>query len=93
MFTMGFRYGSAVKNPTAMQKIQVTQVQSWVKKIPWRWKWQPTLVCLENSMAIYSPRGCEDLDMTEPMSRIFTIFVCNRGRPHSSIESTIHLKL
>jgi len=40
---MTFPDGSVVKNPPAMQK---TQVDSWVGKIPWRKKWQPTPVFL-----------------------------------------------
>ena len=43
----------------------------WVGKIPWRRKWQPTLVFLpgkfhgERSLAGYSPCGGKELDMTE----------------------------
>ena len=41
-----FSGGSVVKNPLPMQEMWV---QSWVRKITWRRKWQPTLVsCLEN---------------------------------------------
>ena len=40
---LGFPGGSVVKNLPAMRK---TQVRSWVGKIPWRRKWQPTLVFL-----------------------------------------------
>ena len=42
----------------------------WVGKIPWRRKWQPTLVFLpgkphgQNPMG-YNPRGCKESDMTE----------------------------
>ena len=44
---------------------------SWVGKIPWRRKWQPTLVFLpgeshrHRSLVGYSPEGCKELDMTE----------------------------
>ena len=40
-------------------------------KIPWRWKWQPTLVLLlrkphgPRSLAGSSPWGCKESDMTE----------------------------
>ena len=43
----------------------------WVRKIPWRWKWQPTPVFLpgesheQRSLAGYSPWGCKELDITE----------------------------
>ena len=43
----------------------------WVRKIPWRKKWQPTPVFLpekshgQRSLVGYSPWGPEELDMTE----------------------------
>ena len=43
----------------------------WVRKIPWRRKWQPTPVFLpaqshgQRSLAGYSPWGRKELDMTE----------------------------
>ena len=43
----------------------------WVRKIPWRRKWQPTPVFLpgkshgQRSLVSYSPWGCKELDMTE----------------------------
>ena len=43
----------------------------WVGKIPWRRKWQPTLVLLPgkshgwSSLVGYSPRGCKEWDATE----------------------------
>ena len=55
-----FPGGSAVKNSPAMQE---TQLYPWVKKIPWRRKWQPTPVFLsgkshgQRSLAGYSPWG------------------------------------
>ena len=55
-----FPSGSVVKNLTAVQKIQVW---SWIRKIPWKRKWQPTSVFLpgkshgQRSLAGYSPRG------------------------------------
>ena len=42
----------------------------WVRKIPWRKKWQPTPVFLpgkshgQRSLAGYSPWGCKESDMT-----------------------------
>ena len=47
---------------------------SWVKKIPWRRIWQPTLICLhekshgQKSLAGYSPKGCKETDTTEWLS-------------------------
>ena len=44
---------------------------SWVRKIPWRRKWQPTPVFLpgefhgQRSLVGYSPQGHKQLDMSE----------------------------
>ena len=44
---------------------------NWVKKIPWRRKWQPTPVFLlgkshgQESLEGYSPWGCKESDTTE----------------------------
>ena len=43
----------------------------WVRKIPWRRKWQPTPVVLlgkshgERNLVGYSPWGCEESDVIE----------------------------
>ena len=45
----------------------------WVRKIPWRRKWQPTPVLLpgkshgQRGLAGYSPRSLRELDMTEQL--------------------------
>ena len=45
----------------------------WVRKIPWRRKWQPTPVFLpgeshgRRSLVGYSPRGRKELDATEQL--------------------------
>ena len=54
-----FPGGLAVKNPPAKQE---TRVWSWVRKIPWRRKWQPTPVFLPGKfhgqrLTGYSPWG------------------------------------
>ena len=47
-----------------------------VGKIPWRRKWQPTLVFLpgefhgQRSLAGYSPWGCKELDTTEWLTQL-----------------------
>ena len=57
-----------VKHPPARQE---TWVPSWVGKIPWRMKWQPTLVSLpgkahgQRSLAGYSPWDHKESDTTE----------------------------
>ena len=46
----------------------------WVRKIPWRRKWQPTPVFLpgeshaQRNLADYSPWGCKESAMTEQLS-------------------------
>ena len=46
----------------------------WVRKIPWRRKWQPTPVFLpqesheQRSLVCFSPWGCKESDMTEATS-------------------------
>ena len=53
----------------------------WVRRIPWRRKWQPTPVFLfgnshgRRSLAGYSPRGHKLLDVTE-RARTHTHFFC-----------------
>ena len=45
----GFPDGSVVKNLLGMHKTKEMQVDSWVGKLPWRRKWQPTpVLVLEN---------------------------------------------
>ena len=49
-------------------------MDSWVRKIPWRRKWQPTPVFLpgkshdQRSLAGYSPWGHKEPEMTEPLT-------------------------
>ena len=48
-----------------------TWVDPWVRKIPWKRKWQSTPVSLpgrsygEKNLAGYSPQGCKKSDTTE----------------------------
>ena len=64
-----------VKNLPAMQE---TQVRSWVRKIPWRPEWQPSLVflpgefCGQRSLAGDGPWGCKESDLTEQLIFTFT---------------------
>ena len=49
-----------------------------IGKIPWRRKWQPTLVFLsgkshgQRSLAGYSPRGCKESDRTKQLSTLWS---------------------
>ena len=46
----------------------------WVRKIPWRREWEPTLVFLpgefhgQRNLAGYSPQGRKELGMTERLT-------------------------
>ena len=57
-----------------------TQVQSWVGKISWRRKWQPTPVFLpgeshgQRSLVGYDPWGCKALDTTERFHFLFFLY-------------------
>ena len=67
-----FPIGSAVKNLPAMQEI--LGFNPWVRKIPWRKKWQPTPVFLpgeshgQRSLEGYSPKVWKELGMTEKLN-------------------------
>ena len=60
-----------VKNLPAMQE---TWVPSWVGKMPWKRKWQPTPVSLhgkshgQRSLVSCSPLGCKELGTTEQLT-------------------------
>ena len=62
----------------------------WVGKIPWRRKWQPTVVFLpgkfhgERSLAGYSLWGCKELDTTERLTHTHTH--TNTGKNKTYIE-------
>ena len=59
---MGFPGGSVVKNLPAMRR---HEFNPWVRKIPWKKKWQPTLVFLpgksygQGSLVGYSTWICK----------------------------------
>ena len=63
---LGFPEGWEVKNLPATQETQETYVPSWVGKIPWRRKWQPTLIFLseefrgQRSLVGYNPWSCQE---------------------------------
>ena len=54
-----------------------SRFDSWVGKIPWRWKWHPTPVFLsgkshgQRSLAGCSPKGCKDLNTTVPIGMLY----------------------
>jgi len=68
MYTRGFPGGSEVK---ASASNAGDLFDPWVRKIPWRRKWQPTPVFLpgesheQRSLVGYSPQGCKELATTK----------------------------
>ena len=70
----GFLRNLVVKNPPAIQEMhRRCGFDPWVRKIPWRRKWQPTPVLLpekfhgQRSLEGYSPWGCNKSDMTKQL--------------------------
>ena len=65
----GASHGLSGKEPACQCRFN-----PWVRKIPWRRKWQPTPVFLpgeshgQRSLGGYSPRGHKESDMTEVLS-------------------------
>jgi len=60
-----------IKKQPAMRETPDTLVGSWVGKIPWRRKWQPTPISLPEKshgqwcLVGYSPKGHKESDTTE----------------------------
>ena len=61
-----------VKNPPASaERVKRHRFAPWVRKIPWRTKWQPTPVFLieksqgQRSLVDYSLKGCKESDRTK----------------------------
>ena len=68
----GLSRGSVVNNLPANAGYARDGMELWVRKIPWRRKWQPTPVSLpgksrgQRSLMGYSPWGHKELDTAEP---------------------------
>ena len=72
--TWGFPSDSELKNLPAKEEMQETGFDPWVRKIPWRRKWQPIPVILpgksheQRTLVGYSPWSCKESDTTEQLS-------------------------
>ena len=72
----GFPGGVHGKDPSCLcRRHKRHELNPWVRKIPWRRAWQPTLVFFpgespwtEEPGRLYSPWGHKELDMTEVIS-------------------------
>ena len=82
--TGAFLVAQVVKDPPVMQ-------ETWVGKISWRRKWQPTTVLWsgephgQRSLAAYSLLDCKALDMIEQLSA--------RTHTHTTSSLFIHLSM
>ena len=77
----GFSGGPSDKQPhLPMQETQEMLARSWVRKIPWRRKWQPTPEFWpgeshgQRSLESYSPWGHKELATTEVTEHACTKF-------------------
>ena len=67
----------------------------WVRKIPWRRKWQPTPVFLpgeshgQRSLEGYSPWGCKESDTTEWLTHIGNTHT--HTHTHTHTQATFHM--
>ena len=85
------------KEPTCQcRRPKRHRFDSWVRKIPWSWKWQPTPVFLpgkslgQRSLSGLSPWGCKESDTTMLLSthehtRISSLDPKKQGSPTSRI--------
>ena len=71
-YKLGFSGGASSKEPACQyRRCKRSRFDPWVGKIPWKKKWQPTLVFLsgeshgQRSLAGYSAWGCKESDTTE----------------------------
>ena len=90
----GFPGSSMVKN-----RLQCGRpgFDPWVRKIPWRRKWQPTPVFLpgkshgQKSLAGYGPWGHKESDMTSNKHfHFFFIFIHTHTHTHTHIHTQTH---
>ena len=58
VLTLGFPCGASGKEPAASAGDSRDWVDPWVRKIPWRRKWQPTPVFLPGKFHGQEPGGC-----------------------------------
>ena len=68
---MHLEKGLATHSSTGFLRRERPRFNSWAEKIPWRRKWQLTLVFLpgeshgQRSLVGYGPYGCKESDRTE----------------------------
>ena len=66
-----FRHRSSCRTPADSRHEYLTRFDPWVRKFPWRRKWEPIPAFspekfhVQRSLVSYSPWGCKESDMTE----------------------------
>ena len=73
---------------------QRREFDPWIRKIPWRRKWQPTLVLLPGkshglrSLVGYNPWGCKESDTIEQLHSLTHLEDLNRHFSKEDIQMT-----
>ena len=81
---LGFPLDSGKESTCQCRRCKRHGLDPWVRKIPWRRKWQPTPVFLpgesheRRSLVGYSPRGCKESDMTERLTLSLSLHRCSQ---------------
>ena len=90
---MDYRPGAGLKEPACQcRRCKRHGFNPWVRKIPWRRKWQHTPAFLpgesygQRSLAGYSPEGHKESDMTEVTEHICTCACTYYSPPGSSVH-------
>ena len=84
-----------VRNPPACRRHKRHGFDPWVGKIPWRRKWQSTLVFLlrksygQRNLVGYSPGGFKEVETAELLS---TYSILNNGRNAEHLLSRMTLR-
>ena len=89
-----FPGGSDGKEPPCQcRRLKRCGFDPWVRKIPWRREWLPTLVFLTGefdaqwSLAGYSPWGCKESDSIEQLTHTTIPNIYDRKRKYFKILS------
>ena len=89
---MGFPGGASGKEPACQcRRYKRCRFDPWVGKIPWKRKWQPTLVFLPGeshglrSLAGYSPQGRKESDTTKATQHAHTFHRRENLEPRGSM--------
>ena len=80
-----FPHGSVGKEFSCNARDKRCEYWPWVRKIPWRRKWQPTPVFLpekfygQRNLAAYSPWGLKELDISEHCTALKAAEITDRN--------------